>query len=78
MTMKLADEKRKLKQMKNVSTEYAQRYKDSCRRVKRSARQDKEHWIQDQCEQAEKGLNIGNTREAYSLLKMLTKEFVLD
>jgi Reverse transcriptase (RNA-dependent DNA polymerase)/Endonuclease-reverse transcriptase/Domain of unknown function (DUF6451) len=76
MTIKLADEKRKLKQMKNVSTEYTQRYKDSCRRVKRSARQDKEQWIQDQCEQAEKGLNIGNTREAYSLLKMLRKEFV--
>jgi len=75
-TLKLADEKRKLKQIKNVSTEYTQRYKDSCRKVKVSARQDKEHWIQDQCEQAEKGLNIGNTREAYSLLKMLRKEFV--
>jgi hypothetical protein len=75
-TLKLADEKRRLKQIKNVSTEYTQRYKDSCRRVKVSARQDKEHWIQDQCEQAEKGLNIGNTREAYSLLKMLRKEFV--
>ncbi|CAF0796496.1 unnamed protein product [Didymodactylos carnosus] len=56
--------------------EYAQQYKDSCRRVKKSARQDKEHWINDQCEQAEKGLNIGNTREAYSLLKTLRSEFV--
>ena len=75
-TLKLADEKRKLKQMKNISLEYTQQYKDACRRVKKSARQDKEHWIQDQCEQAEKGLNIGNTREAYSLLKMLKSEFV--
>ncbi|CAM4876466.1 unnamed protein product [Rotaria socialis] len=32
--------------------------------------------MQDQCEQAEKGLNIGNTREAYGLIKMLRKEFV--
>jgi len=75
-TLKLADEKRKLKQMKNISIEYSQQYKDSCRRVKKSARQDKEQWIQDKCEQAEKGLNIGNTREAYSLLKMLKSEFV--
>ncbi|CAF1599669.1 unnamed protein product [Rotaria magnacalcarata] len=75
-TLKLADEKRRLKQLKNVSLEYTQQYKGLCRKVKRSARQDKEHWIQDQCEQAEKGLNIGNTREAYGLIKMLRKEFV--
>ncbi|CAF1667422.1 unnamed protein product, partial [Adineta ricciae] len=75
-TLKLADEKRKLKQMKNVFIEYTQQYKDSCRKVKKSARQDKERWIQNQCEQAEKGLNIGNTREAYSLLKILKSEFV--
>ncbi|CAF4463173.1 unnamed protein product [Rotaria socialis] len=75
-TLKLADEKRRLKQLRNVSLEYAQQYKGLCRKVKRSARQDKEHWIQDQCEQAEKGLNIGNTREAYGLIKMLRKEFV--
>ena len=75
-TLKLADEKRRLKQLRNVSIEYTQQYKGLCRKVKRSARQDKEHWIQDQCEQAEKGLNIGNTREAYSLIKMLRKEFV--
>jgi hypothetical protein len=75
-TLKLADEKRRLKQLKNVSLEYTQQYKGLCRKVKRSARQDKEHWIQDQCEQAEKGLNIGNTREAYGLIKMLRREFV--
>ena len=75
-TLKVADEKRRLKQLRNVSPEYTQQYKGLCRKVKRSARQDKEHWIQDQCEQAEKGLNIGNTREAYGLIKMLRKEFV--
>src|ERR1700722_18472959 len=62
--------------MKNVSIEYAQRYKDFCRKVKKSARQNKEHWIQDQCEQAEKGLNIGNTRQAYGLIKTLKKQIV--
>jgi hypothetical protein len=75
-TLKLADEKRRLKQLRNVSVEYTEQYKGLCRKVKRSARQDKEYWIQDQCEQAERGLNIGNTREAYSLIKMLRKEVV--
>jgi hypothetical protein len=62
--------------MKNVSVKYAQQYKDFCKKVKKSARQDKEHWIHDQCEQVENGLNIGNTRQAYSLIKMLGKKFV--
>ena len=75
MKLKLADEKRKLKPRKNVSTESTRRYKELCRRVKRSARQDKEHWMQAQCKQANKGLRISNTRAAYSLLKMLRKEF---
>ncbi|CAF2091543.1 unnamed protein product [Rotaria magnacalcarata] len=75
-TLKLADEKRRLKQLRNVSLEYTQQYKGLCRKVKRSARQDKGHWIQDQCEQAEKGVNIENTREAYGLTKMLRKEFL--
>ena len=37
-TLELADGKRKLKQMKNISIEYTSQYKDSCRRVKKSAR----------------------------------------
>ncbi|CAF1671832.1 unnamed protein product, partial [Adineta ricciae] len=75
-TLKLANEKRRLKQLKYASLEYTQQYKGLCRKVKRSARQDKEHGIQAQCEQAEKGLSIGNTREAYGFIKMLGKEFV--
>ena len=75
-TLKLADEKRRLKQMKNVSETYAQAYKDFCKKVKKSARQDKEHWIHDQCQEVEKGLNTGNTRKAYSLIKTLRQKFV--
>ena len=73
-TLKLADEKPRLKQMMNVSAKYTQEYRDFCRKVKKSARQDKEDWIHDQSEQEDKGLNIGNTRQAYSLIKMLGKK----
>jgi hypothetical protein len=75
-TLKLADEKRRLKQIQHTTTQYAQRYKEMCKNVKKSARQDKENWIDEQCEEVEKGLKIGNTRQAYSLIKMLGKKFV--
>ena len=42
-TLKLADGKRRLKLMKNVSAKCAQQYRDFCRKVKKSARRDKEH-----------------------------------
>ena len=73
--MKLADEKRTLKQSKNASTQKEQQYKDLCKKVKKAARQDKERWIQQQCEEIEKGLVIGTTRHAYSQIKMLRRKF---
>ena len=57
-TLKLADEKRTLKQTKNAATQKEQEYKDLCKEVKKSASQDKERWIQQQCEEIEKGLVI--------------------
>ena len=73
-TLKLADEKRTLKQAKNASTQKEQHYKDLCKKDKKSARQDKERWIQQQCEEIEKGPMIEKTRQAYSLIKMLRRK----
>ncbi|CAF3677816.1 unnamed protein product [Rotaria socialis] len=75
-TLNLADEKRRVKQIKSISTQNAKLYKDLCNRVRKSARQDKEKWIRDKCDEIEKGLNVGNTRQAYSLIKTLKKKFV--
>jgi hypothetical protein len=75
-TLKLADEKRRLKQIQHTSTQHAEQYKEMCKKVKKSARHDKENWIDEQCEEVEKGLKIGNTRQAYSLIKMLGKKFI--
>ena len=74
-TLKLADKKRTLKQCKNASAQKEQQYKDLSKKAKKSARQDKERWIQQQCEEIEKGLVIGRTRQAYSLIKMLRRKF---
>ena len=75
-TLKLAYEKLKLILNKNVSDEHARLYKELYRKVKKSARQNKENWIQNQCEEVDKGLQIGNTRQAYSLIKTLKNKFV--
>ena len=75
-TLNLADEKRKMKQIKNVSAQNGQLYKNLCNKVKKSARQDKDNWIQEKCDEIENGLKIGNTRQAYSLIKTLKKKFV--
>ena len=74
-TLKLADEKRALKQTRNASAQKEQQYKGLYKKVKKSARQDKERWIQQRCKEIEKGLAIGRTRQAYSLIKMLQRKF---
>ena len=74
-TLELADGKRTLKQTKNILTWKEQEYKNLCKRVKKSARRDKEHWIQEQCKEIEKNLVIRKTRQAYSLIKILRRKF---
>ncbi|CAF5200883.1 unnamed protein product, partial [Rotaria magnacalcarata] len=66
-TLDLADKKRKAKQIKHLSADNIKEYKNLCNKVKKSARQDKDKWIQDQCEEIEKGLQVGNSRNAYRL-----------
>ena len=74
-TLKLADEKRALKQTKNASPKKEQQCRDLYKKVKKSVRQDKERSIQQQCEEIEKNLAIGRTRQAHSLIKMLRRKF---
>jgi len=62
-TLNLADEKRKAKQVKPLSTHHNNTYKDLCNKMKTSARQDKNKWIKDQCEEIQKGLQVGNSKQ---------------
>ena len=73
-TLALADEKREAKQVKHLSMDHTRRYKELCNMVKKSAKRDKEEWIQGKCNDIEQGLQVGNHRQAYSLMKMLTKK----
>lgn len=52
------------------------RYRELYNTVKKSAKQDKENWIQQQCDAIENGMKVGNTRQAYKLVKMLKRQYV--
>ena len=65
-----------MKQVKHLSTTLNQNYKDLCNKVKRSARQDKHKWIQELCEGIQKGLQVGNSKQAYNLVKMLKGKYL--
>ncbi|CAF3402770.1 unnamed protein product [Rotaria sp. Silwood1] len=74
-TLELADEKRKAKQVKHISIQLNNKYKHLCNEVKKAARKDKDKWIQTQCEEIQMGLKVGNSKQAYNLVKLLKKKF---
>jgi hypothetical protein len=49
--------------VKHISPELNEKYKSLCNKVKKSAKQDKDTWIQDQCEEIQKGLQVGEILE---------------
>lgn len=73
-TLKLIEEKRLAKLTKNISIENSNKYREACNSVKRSVKHDKEQWLQEQYTEIDKGLRVGNTRKAYSLIKTLKKK----
>ncbi|CAF4049065.1 unnamed protein product [Rotaria sp. Silwood2] len=74
-TLELADEKRKAKQVKHISIQLNNKYKHLCNEVKKAARKDKDKWIQTQCGEIQMGLKVGNSKQAYNLVKLLKKKF---
>ncbi|CAF1501489.1 unnamed protein product, partial [Rotaria magnacalcarata] len=75
-TLKLADEKRKAKQTKHLNQNLNEKYKELCKKVKKFARKDKEGWIEDQCKEIQEGLQVGNSKQAYNLVKLLKRKYV--
>ncbi|CAF1621865.1 unnamed protein product, partial [Adineta ricciae] len=75
-TLNLAEEKRKAKQTKNTSPLANERYKNLCNQVKKSAKMDKNNWIQEQCDEIQKGLEVGNSKQAYQMVNLLKKKYV--
>ena len=62
--------------MKHLTTNHNNTYKDLYNKVKRSAKQDKNKWIQDQCEEIQKELQVDNNKKAYNLVKILRRKYI--
>ena len=62
-----------LKQQKYTSTEAGLEYGKVNREVRKKMKAAKEEWIEEQCKNIEKGMMSGNSKEAHTILKALTK-----
>ena len=69
----LCDQRRQVKQQKYTSTEAGLEYRIVDREVRKKMKAAKEEWIEEQCKNIEKGMVLGNSKEAYNTLKALTK-----
>ena len=57
----------------HTSEEARANYQKAHREVRTKMRAAKEEWIEKQCNDIEKGMEAGNSKQAYSTLKALTK-----
>lgn len=69
----LCDKRREIKKLKHQSSGGKEKYRQANKEVRAKLSADKEKWIADQCDAIEKGMEAGNTKEAYRTLKALTK-----
>jgi len=74
-TLKLAKEKREVRMKMRDSADMVTKYKELCKRVKKSARKDKQDWIDKQCSEMEKYAGQHKTREVYKMVKNFTRRW---
>jgi len=72
-TLRLCDRRRDLKKQEFKNANCAENYRVANGNVRRELSMDKERWIKNQCEVIESNLLKGNAREAYKVVKCLTK-----
>ncbi|XP_076438257.1 uncharacterized protein LOC143277357 [Babylonia areolata] len=69
----LCDKRRELRGKKHSSNEARTKHQQVNREVRMKMKAAKENWIEEQCEEGEKGMEAGNSKRAYNTLKTLTK-----
>ena len=74
-TLRLMDQRRALKALRNSSEEGEERYREAHRAIQREARREKARWLEEQCASVEEGLKRNNSRKAYQFIKTLRKTF---
>ncbi len=73
-TLQLVEEKRLLKQRRELSQEAGEKYKQKCNEVRKAARKDKQEWINNQCRDIDSNLGI-KPRQAFQIVKRLRGEW---
>ncbi|GFR77564.1 endonuclease-reverse transcriptase [Elysia marginata] len=71
--MDLCDKRRELRKRKFGSNVAMENYQLANKAVRKKMKEAKEKWIDDQCVAIEQGMSSGESRQAFSTLKMLTK-----
>ena len=69
----LCNKRRELRGKKHSSNKAQAQYQNVNRQVRKKIQIAKEEWIEEQCSTIEKGMETGNSKNAYSSLKYLTK-----
>ncbi|XP_076436542.1 uncharacterized protein LOC143276040 [Babylonia areolata] len=69
----LCGKRRELRKKKHSSNEARTKHQQVNREVRTKMKAAKENWIEEQCEEVEKGMEAGNSKRAYDILKTLTK-----
>ena len=69
----LCDKRRELKRKRRTSNDTMALYRRVHREVRQKMRAAKETWIEEQCKAMDKGMQSGNSKQAYDTLRTLTK-----
>ena len=69
----LCDERRELKSKRFENKENKACYSEINRKIRKEMTKAEEQWLIEQCETVEKEFNRGNSKEAYSTIKKITK-----
>jgi hypothetical protein len=74
-TLALAEEKRKLKQVRQQSEQRGTEYRKKCNEVRSSARRDKNNWLQEQCQAIQRHAENNRTRETFKMIKKINRKW---
>jgi len=74
-TIVLADKKRHLKQRRHESKSMESEYRKLCNQVRKAARQDKDHWLRQQCEDIQQSYEENKSRKTFRLIKDINRQW---
>ena len=72
--LKLCDQRRELKKTRTTNEEAHKQYRELNKNIRKRMRKAKNDWINERCIEIEIEMKGNNTRQAYSILKALTKK----